>query len=310
VSWYGGEPTLCLDLIEALSAQLRDACGRHGARYLPANIVTNGYLLTEKVAQRLKAAGITQAQVTLDGDRDTHNRRRPLQGGVGTFDCILDNVAAVRDILDIQIRINVDRSNASTAVAALDALVEHGLQGMPAYFGHVKPYTEACAGMASDCLSDDEFGQLNLALTRQAIARGFASLHYPHLQLGGVCGAEHELGYLIAPDGLLFKCWAQASLGPEHSIGNILDGRITPRQEENLRRFVGWDPLVDGRCKECRVLPICMGGCLYERLSGSTDSNCAPWRHFLLDTLALRYKMGQLMRKQTEPLRNEGGKQQ
>jgi uncharacterized protein len=310
VAWYGGEPTLCLDTIEALSTQLRDACERHGARYLPASIVTNGYLLTEKVAQRLKAAGITQAQVTLDGDRDTHNGRRPLQGGVGTFDRILDNVAAARDILAITIRINVDRSNAGTAVAALDALVEHGLQGMPAYFGHVKPYTEACAGMASDCFSDDEFGELNLTLTRQAIARGFASLHRPELQLGGVCGAESESSYLIAPDGLLFRCWAQASLGAEHAIGNIFDDRITLRQEENLRRFVDWNPLADERCRECRVLPICMGGCPYQRLNGSTGANCTPWRHFLLDTLALRYKTGRLMKEQTGPFRDGGGKQE
>ena len=119
VAWYGGEPTLCLDVIEALSAQLRDACERHGAQYLPATIITNGFLLTEKTARRLKAAGIEEAQVTLDGDRDTHNRRRPLQGGVGTFDRILENVAASRDILKIQIRINVDRSNVDTAVGAL-----------------------------------------------------------------------------------------------------------------------------------------------------------------------------------------------
>ncbi len=300
VTWYGGEPTLCLRLIEQLSARLCALCEKHGVRYLPSDIVTNGYLLTEKVAKRLKAAGITQAQVTLDGGRDTHNRRRPLQGGHGTFDRILDNVAAVRNILDIQIRINIDRSNADTAVAALDALVEHGLQGMPAYFGHVQPFTEACAGIVSDCLSDSEFGELNLSLTRQAIARGFASLRYPRLQVGGVCGADHEMCFLVAPDGLLFKCWAQASLGPEHSVGNIQEAQTTPTQEENLRRFLSWDPLADGACRECRVLPICMGGCPYLRLNGPSGANCAPWRHFLLDTLALRYKTEQLMQEQTQ----------
>jgi uncharacterized protein len=301
VTWYGGEPTLCLDVIEALCSQLRGLCERHGAQYQPSGIVTNGYLLTEKVAKRLSAAGIVQAQVTLDGDMNTHNKRRPLQGGAGTFDRILDNVAAARGLLDIQIRINVDRNNACTAVAALDALVEHGLQGIPAYFGHVRPFTEACAGVASDCLSDQEFSALNLVLTRQAIARGFTSLRYPQLELGGVCGAEHELSYLIAPDGLLFKCWAQASLGPEHSIGNIFDDRVTPVQEENLRRFLGWDPMANATCRECRVLPICMGGCPYLRLHGSPGASCAPWRHVLLDTLALRYKMRRLAGEQTNP---------
>ncbi len=307
VAWYGGEPTLCLNEIEAMSAQMRAACERHGVEYTPGDIITNGFLLTKEVTQRLKAAGIAQAQVTLDGDRATHNRRRPLRGGLGTFDRILDNVAAARDILDIQIRINIDRSNSSTAVGALDALIEHGLQGIPAYFGHVKPFTEACASIASDCLSDKEFCELNLSLTREAIARGFTSLRYPQLQLGGVCGAEHKLSYLIAPDGLLFKCWAQASLGPEHSIGSIFDDQITPTQETNLKRFLDWEPLGEKKCKACRVLPICMGGCPYLRLNGSPDANCSPWRHSLLDTLALRYKMGRLFKEQSQTSPKEGG---
>jgi uncharacterized protein len=299
VTWYGGEPTLCLDLIEAVSVQLRTLCENHGAQYMPSDIVTNGYLLTEEVAQRLKSFGITHAQVTLDGDSPTHNRRRPLRGGHPTFDRILDNLAAARSIMDIQIRINVDRSNAGTSVAALDALVERGLRGIPTYFGHVKPFTEACAGIASDCLSDQEFGELNLALTRQAIVRGFTSFRYPRLQLGGVCGGEHALSWLVAPDGLLFKCWAQASLGPEHAIGTVFDNRLTPAQGENLQRFLDWDPLADKTCRECRVLPICMGGCPFLRLNGAPGENCLPWRRFLLDTLALRYKMGLLVKEQT-----------
>ena len=55
------------------------------------------------------------------------------------------------------------------------------------------------------------------------------------------------------------------------------------------------------------MLPICMGGCPYQRLNGSPGANCAPWRHFLLDTLALRYKLGHLTKAQTESFGAEGG---
>jgi len=218
ITWYGGEPTLCLDIIENLSSRLNHLCDQRQAKLYPANIVTNGYLLTENIAERLKKTGIQSAQVTLDGDRETHNQRRPLVNGSGTFDRILDNIAAARKILAIQIRINIDRTNTSKAV---DTLLANGLQGTPVYFGHVQNYTEACASISSECLSDKEFGEINLALTRQALARGFPSLSTPQLQLGGVCGAERERSYLIAPDGLLFKCWSQASLGIKDSIGNI-----------------------------------------------------------------------------------------
>jgi uncharacterized protein len=302
VTWYGGEPTLCLDLIEALSARLRALCQQCGVEFLPASIVTNGYLLTAQVAERLRAAGVKEAQITLDGDRATHDQRRPLQGGGGTFDRILDNVAAVGSILDIKVRINVDRDNADTAVGALDALAGRRLQGTPVYFGHVKLYTEACAGVASACLSDREFSELDLALTRQALVRGFGSFRFPHPEIGGVCGADQRLCYVVAPDGLLFKCWAQASLGPEQSVGSVSDDGLgesmRQTQQKNLERFLAWDPLADTTCRECRVLPICMGGCPYLHLDGPAGAGCSTWRYALLETLGLRYKLGQLARQE------------
>jgi uncharacterized protein len=303
VTWYGGEPTLCLDLIEALSARLSALCQQHGAELLPASIVTNGYLLTAQVAERLQAAGIKEAQITLDGDRATHDQRRPRRDGRGTFDRILDNVSTARDVLDIKIRINVDRDNAGTTVRALDALAGRRLQGTPVYFGHVKPYTEACAGVTSTCLSDREFSELGLALTRQALVRGFRSFRYPHLELGGVCGADQRLCYVVAPNGLLFKCWAQASLGSEHSVGSLCEetsGELLPQvQQKNLQRFLAWDPLADETCRECRVLPICMGGCPYLHLNNIAGAGCSTWRYVLLETLGLRYRLQQLAEQGT-----------
>jgi uncharacterized protein len=303
VTWYGGEPTLCLDLIETLSARLMTLCQQHGADLLPASIVTNGHLLSAQVAERLRAAGITEAQITLDGDRATHDQRRPLRGSGGTFDRIIDNVAAVGDILGIQVRINVDRENAETALGALDALADRGLQDTPVYFGHVKAYSEACAGVASACLSDREFSELDLALTRQALVRGFRSFRYPQLELGGVCGADQRLSYVVAPDGLLFKCWAQASMGPEQSVGSLsgdtLGESMQQTQQENLDRFLAWDPLSDESCRGCRVLPVCMGGCPYLHLNGIAGEGCSTWRYVLLETLGLGYRLGQLTKQGT-----------
>jgi uncharacterized protein len=303
VTWYGGEPTLCLDLIETLSGRLRALCEGHGVDLLPADIVSNGYLLNAQVAERLRALGIQEAQITLDGDRATHDQRRPLRGGGGTFDRILDNLAAVGSILDVKIRINVDRDNAATALGALDALADRGLQDTAVYFGHVKPYSEACAGVATACLSDREFSELDLALTRQALVRGFRSFRYPRLEIGGVCGADQRLAYVVAPSGLLFKCWAQASQGPEQSVGSLSDNgseeSVRQTQQKNLERFLAWDPLADTDCRECRVLPICMGGCPYLHLNRIAGVGCSAWRYVLLETLGLRVRLGQLAGQQT-----------
>ena len=63
---------------------------------MPINIITNGLLLTPEMVDRLIPFGLNGIKITLDGDRDTHNQMRPLRGGQGTFDKIIDNVRAGR----------------------------------------------------------------------------------------------------------------------------------------------------------------------------------------------------------------------
>ena len=71
----------------------------HEARGVPMliNIITNGLLLTREVVDRLKPFGLNGVKITLDGDRATHDRMRPLRGGQGTFDRIIENIRAVAD---------------------------------------------------------------------------------------------------------------------------------------------------------------------------------------------------------------------
>jgi uncharacterized protein len=144
-----------LDIIAELGAELTRLCENHGIEPEPGNFASNGYLLDAEATRRLKESGVSRVQITLDGDRDIHKARRPHGSGRSTFDRILDNIAATCEILNVQVRINVDRSNVDTALGALASLVARGLQGkVGVYFGHVKPFTQACADIAATCLSD------------------------------------------------------------------------------------------------------------------------------------------------------------
>ena len=275
------------------------------ARQLPVDgdyIVTNGYTLTRPVAERLKAAGVVYAQVTLDGDRLTHDARRPLLGGGPTFDHILHNLTEVHDLLKISLRINIDRANSAAAIAALDALSEYGLRGrVKPYFAHVQPYSEACGDISGGCLSNAEFGALDIELTKQALLRGFSVLRTPHSLLSGACETGYSLAYVVAPDGILFKCWNEASRGADWSVGSLLTPEQTPAQEANVRLYQDWEPASDPECGECRLLPICMGGCPHLRLRHANQTDCAPWRYVLGETLGLRYKLEELSQSMGEP---------
>src|SRR4029453_11074382 len=54
--------------------------------------------------------GLNGVKVTLDGDRDAHNRLRPLRGGQGTFDRIIENVRRVAQKCQISIGGNFDET--------------------------------------------------------------------------------------------------------------------------------------------------------------------------------------------------------
>ena len=59
--------------------------------------------------------GLNGIKITLDGDRDTHNRMRPLRGGQGTFDRIIENIRKVAGRCRIAIGGNFDEAR-STAI--------------------------------------------------------------------------------------------------------------------------------------------------------------------------------------------------
>src|SRR5262245_32189410 len=123
LTFFGGEPLLNLPVMYFLAERMWAACGARGVRMF-VNVITNGLLLTPDVVDRLAPYGLNAVKITLDGDRDTHNRKRPLRGGQGTFDRIIENIKAVADRCNISIGGNFDESSVESYPALLDFLRE------------------------------------------------------------------------------------------------------------------------------------------------------------------------------------------
>ena len=263
ISWFGGEPLLCLDIVDRLTRQLRSLALDRGAEFR-AFATTNGYLLDSAAVRRLEDAGVEYLHVTVDGSREAHDRLRVRADGGATYDVILSNLLGAlkqSSALRFTLRANVDHDNISEVYDLMDAIPgahRHRIQVS------VRPI------MGADTEIDDVLlAGIEDAMDR-AVELGF--LAYPmNLQMGKTvhCAAEKEGNYYIAPDARLYSC---SPLEGKSSVfvGTLCpDGRVVfaddylPRAEH--RPF-------SRRCAECDFLCFCMGGCPLYRTTASDDS--------------------------------------
>ena len=292
VTWFGGEPTLCLPTIERLQRGFLEICTRRGVAFDPASIITNGYLLDKAMATRLRDIGVTTAQVTIDGPRKSHDNRRKLRNGRGTYNRILDNVAESFELLDIVVRINVDKDNVASAIDVVRELNERvDLRRVNVHFAQVTASGETCSSVRDRCFNNREFSQSLVELYRRLFDHGIRVIDYPEVFAGPHCGAISEGCFVVSPTGLLFRCWEELSLDPARSTGDIFSEHTDDAQRANLNKYLSWDPFTKSECRECDILPICMGGCPLHGMKNS-DTNkgaCSPFKHNLRDMLVLRY---------------------
>lgn len=292
ITWFGGEPTLCSKLIISVQQRLAALAERFDVKKVSASVITNGYLLDAALAQQYKDAGIDEAQITIDGPREIHDRRRKLASGQGTFVKIIENLADVSRILRVVVRINVDSANTDTALQVVESLRQQALlPRVNIYFAPVNPAGGACSDVQGRCLSTQAFSRLQTRLYGELVERGVNRIEYPMIAPGGYCGAGHVNSYVVAPNGLLFKCWEELSLEPTTSVGDIFGGERSLQQQRNFDRYERWNPFAKSECRECNILPLCLGGCP-KAATAATDADhgyCSPWRYNLREMLVLRY---------------------
>jgi uncharacterized protein len=289
VSWYGGEPLLAMGVIEDLTETFLDMGQEHDFDYT-ASMISNGYLLTKENVDRLRKLKVETVQVTLDGPSHVHNRKRPLKNGKESFHTIVENAAYASTKMQVSIRVNIDRSfTEDMIVQLLEELKPAGLrQRVGINFGRIEAATSACASISDDCLGTSDFSEVEKAYYRLLFEHGFMVGKLPQ-PTATVCMSQLTNSFLIDHEGRHYRCFNY--VGDESkAAGNIKDAI-----DYNNPRFTdlfAFDPFEDEMCRNCNILPICMGGCPARRFEGKVNKEelCDSWKHNLkpmLETIAL-----------------------
>ncbi len=295
--FFGGEPLLNMPVIDYLAERLWNACQSRGVP-MSMSIITNGLLLTPAIVDRLKPFGLRGVKITLDGDRDTHDRMRPLRGGQRTFDKIIHNIRQIAGKCTIAIGGNFDEDSVDSYPALLDFLARQdfadklarvsfkpvirekiapqprGIIPLTVVGTGGKPLNGACMTSAgsgtSACSSCGVLDDKMSFLRDETKKRGFPTADGVHM---GPCEIHQDNAHTIGPEGSLYACPGFASDAPQ-SIGHI-DGREDPRRSraaENFAKLSAWK-----ECSDCAFIPVCAGGCTVaasNELGNVNSPNC------------------------------------
>jgi uncharacterized protein len=281
LTFFGGEPLLNMPVLYYLAERMHEACAARGVEMM-INIITNGLLVSREMVERLNPLGLNGIKITLDGDRDTHNRMRPLRGGQGTFDKIVANVREVADLTRVAVGGNFDMDSADSYPALLDFLADQdfaprlskvlfkpvirektaqarGVIPLTAVGAEGKPLNGACmtsagTGVSRVCDSCNFVDEKMAFLREETKKRGFPTADGVHM---GPCEIHKSHAHTIGPDGSLFACPGFAGEALQ-STGHIDDRREDYRTQaqRNFERLAAWE-----QCHDCAFIPVCAGGC-------------------------------------------------
>jgi uncharacterized protein len=238
LSWFGGEPLLAQGVIEDVMAHARWLETIHPDLCVGSDVTTNGYLLSEASADRLFEVGVRDFQISLDGPRAQHDRKRIRPGGLGTFDRIWENLLALRrrpDRFHVTIRLHIDRDNLDTIPEVLASLAGT-FSGDERFDLFVRPIARLGGPRdgALPVLSSEESATALERLRREAVRLGLKLA--PANGGDSICYAAHANSFLVRADGRLNKCTVALDL-PANQVGRIHeDGTL----ELDRDRMLGW----------------------------------------------------------------------
>ena len=296
-TWFGGEPLLAKETVLNLSRQLNylaDATVGHSPEM---KIITNGILLNSNTARELSEVGINLAQVSFDSLVFKSSKKRGVMDANGEPSIILRNVIAAGEYLTVRVRINVSAENLHEVPKMIEFLSDHGISNVYAerVFAHEDEFgltnnsdctSGSCGGCGSQETLEAEFSSslnrsdyadfekkhfLDRLLDRPEALKGLVKKLVPKTH---VCGATLGNMHVIDPAGYVSRCWHSAGSQSE-AMGNIHEMNHSIDSSDIAQRWQEFSPFAYPACKNCNVLPLCMGGCSHPRVfMDATEPPC------------------------------------
>lgn len=269
VKWFGGEPLLEIETIKKLSDKLIKVADEYKIPY-SAFIQTNAYLLNQEIIDVLEEKGVKSIEVTIDGNKDTHDKLRVLSGGRGTYEKIIDNLSHIKTKMKIDIRCNLHKDNLDTFedlmkdIDRLKQITNNHIVCTPRVIRIKDNLPKDGAFLKDVAFTNEEFlNQFHRLYSLNHIENpSYSEIDYFTGRIGSPCKACNGTGFTIDELGNIYGC--SMEVGKSNCvIGNVR----TYENDESLNNGNGYEFYRNSfctdreECKNCAVLPICLGRC-------------------------------------------------
>ena len=263
IGWFGGEPLLLRDMMCRFLEKAKAICNKYHVPMI-GKVTSNGYLLDLETFQKLLQYNVVHYQITIDGNRETHNNQRPHKTNKDSFDRVLQNLKDIarnqKRYYRIALRVNITKNILQNIDEYLDELAFFARNdNFQIHWQYVKDYGgEQVHSMTEDRIyeSNDFVDFINLATKR-----GIGSLSYMFFGVGnGLCEAPRKYAYFIDHEAKLHKCTIalyQDETREVNNIGYINDRGAAIIDEEKEAVWLVRNP-VDEECEKCVYFPLCM----------------------------------------------------
>jgi len=269
LGFFGGEPLLgfndvCIPIIkhaekECLSKDIK----------FTVQFTSNGFLITQPAIDFLKSYE-TYFQITIDGDKETHNKIRFGKNNQESFDVIISNVKKLlSNGINVILRYNytigsIEKIKNITPI--LDDIPEESKKRLTLDLQRVWQ-------------DDDKDDYSKLIEIIDDISSGFEEIGITVKDMNifdfvrNSCYGDKNNYALINFDGRLFSCTAR-DFCEENSTGTVSEtGELVWNEKKAYKMTRKFTREI---CRSCKIAPICGGGCRQNHIN-HPDGNYCIW---------------------------------
>lgn len=266
LSFFGGEPLLYFDkVVVDIINHAKMQCKAFDAK-LSIHFTTNAYLLTDNVLKHLEGLDVS-FQITIDGGKQVHDSVRKTKGGEPTYARIVEHIHhTLSHGFPVGVRFNY---TAKSIPSFIDVVKD---------FSHLQQEQKQLVNFTFQRVWQDNEGDASQVEQQvEHIERAFeqAGLFVNNAKsyIVPYCYADGVNTVVVNYNGDLFKCTAR-DFAPKSKEGTLAaDGTL--RWNERLRKRMSIRHGSD-TCLQCRIYPICHGGCSQMKLEAPDGISSCP----------------------------------